>query len=104
MLEGARPGDAEPAPVPSTLLTVINSLGWGLEEGHMVVFLLVSNVIGVQPWRGKKLKTHYEWLLCMGEAVSQQIEKMLFKMAVLPFILFIRVRGEDVSGLYESHW
>ena len=36
------------------------------------------------------------------EAKSQQIEKMLQKMAVLPLVLYIRIKGEDVRGSHES--
>ena len=35
---------------------------------------------------------------------SQQIDKMLQKMAVLPLILYIRTKSQDVRGLREIHW
>ena len=37
------------------------------------------------------------------EAKSQQIEKMLQRMAVLPFILYIRIKGEDVRAQWDGH-
>ena len=37
------------------------------------------------------------------EVKSQRIEKTLQRMAVLHFILYIRIKGEDVSGLHEIH-
>ena len=37
------------------------------------------------------------------EGKSQPIEEMLQKMAVLPFILYIRIKGEDVRGFHEIH-
>lgn len=54
---GARPGEAEPAPVPFMLLTVINSLGWGLRGGPYGCLLISFKWNTVQPWRGKKWKT-----------------------------------------------
>ena len=38
------------------------------------------------------------------EAKYQWIEKMLQKMAALPHILYIKIKGEDVRGYQEIHW
>ena len=38
------------------------------------------------------------------EAKSQQIEKMLQRMALLHFTLYIRIKGEDIRALHEIHW